>query len=340
MAIENEGDVLTFAYSGGVQVFTAPHKGVYKLECWGAQGGGDYGGKGGYSYGHALLEKGAKVYVCCGQAGASWSTATTYNGGGGTTSKYLELTEHYKPTTSGASGGGATHMATMDGTLSAIGSGNLASVLLVAGGGGGRDAPSSWDTSTQTGGTGGGASGGTSTKGSFSAAGGTQTGGYAFGQGQTGCAIYADRTGDNNYANRCAGGGGGGLYGGYARTDSGSKLYEVSYDCGFCGGGGGSGYTGGVPELAYRGETYGCGMENGLRAGNGCAQITFVKKGELPVRFDGAMLQRITMNGTEVKGLIFNGVRVFCRWMKGRWTSWLSGFTARALRGRAGTAQA
>ena len=59
MAIENEGDVLTFAYSGGVQVFTAPQKGVYKLECWGAQGGGDYGGKGGYSYGHALLEKGA-----------------------------------------------------------------------------------------------------------------------------------------------------------------------------------------------------------------------------------------------------------------------------------------
>lgn len=340
MAIENEGDVLTLDYTGGVQVFTAPKKGIYKLEVWGAQGGGDYGGKGGYSYGHALLEKGAAVYVCCGQAGKSWSTATTYNGGGGTTAKYLDLTEHYKPTTSGPSGGGATHMATMDGTLAAIGEGNLASVLLVAGGGGGRDAPVSWDTSTATGGSGGGASGGSSTKGSYTAAGGTQTGGYAFGQGQTGRAIYADYEGTNNYNNRCAGGGGGGLYGGYARTDSGSGLSGVPYDCGFCGGGGGSGYTGGVPELAYRGETYGCGTENGLRAGNGCAKITFVKKGELPVRFDGVMLQRIVMNGTEVKGLILDGVRVFCRGMKGRWTSWLSGFTARALRGRAGTARA
>ena len=311
MAIENEGDVLTLDYTGGVQVFTAPQKGIYKLEVWGAQGGGDYGGKGGYSYGHALLEKGARVYVCCGQAGAAYSTATTYNGGGGSTAKYLELTEHYKPTATGASGGGATHMAMMDGTLAAIGENNLSQVLVVAGGGGGRMKPSSWDQGTETGGTGGGETGGTSTKGSYSAAGGTQIGGYAFGQGQTGCAIYADREGTNNYAHASASGGGGGLYGGCARTDSTDKLYEVDYDCGFCGGGGGSGYTGGVPELDYRGETYACGMENGLRAGDGCAQITFVKKGELPVRFDGVMLRRIVMNGTEVKGMIFNGVRVF-----------------------------
>ena len=53
------GDILNFDYTGAVQSITLP-KGIYKLECWGAQGGYSssnsgievgMGGKGGYSAG-------------------------------------------------------------------------------------------------------------------------------------------------------------------------------------------------------------------------------------------------------------------------------------------------
>ena len=39
MAITNVGDSQSFSYTGGMQSFTAPQKGVYKLEVWGAAGG-------------------------------------------------------------------------------------------------------------------------------------------------------------------------------------------------------------------------------------------------------------------------------------------------------------
>ena len=38
MAITNVGDSQSFSYTGGMQSFTAPQKGVYKLEVWGAAG--------------------------------------------------------------------------------------------------------------------------------------------------------------------------------------------------------------------------------------------------------------------------------------------------------------
>ena len=39
MAIANVGDSQNFSYTGGMQSFAAPQKGVYKLEVWGAAGG-------------------------------------------------------------------------------------------------------------------------------------------------------------------------------------------------------------------------------------------------------------------------------------------------------------
>ena len=156
MAITNEGDSQSFAFTGAMQSFTAPQKGIYKLEVWGAQGGNG-GGLGGYSYGHVLLEKDAVLYVCCGQAGAI-STATTYNGGGGGRSKYFSFTDHYKPTRTGGSGGGATHIATRSGTLAELGS--TSGLLIAAGGGGGAADGDGLGSSYGTGGTGGGESGG------------------------------------------------------------------------------------------------------------------------------------------------------------------------------------
>ena len=335
MAITNEGDSQSYAYTGGMQSFTAPQKGIYKLEVYGAQGGGGSGGLGGYSYGHVLLEKGAVLYICCGQEGVEASTATTYNGGGGGKSQYFDLTPNYKPTRTGSSGGGATHIATRSGTLAALGS---TSGLLIAAGGGGGAAAGDGLTSGGfgSGGTGGGTSGGSGIGSSgWTTAGGTQTSGYAFGQGATGINAWADYDGNANYACNAAGGGGGGLYGGTVSPSV--NNHEPSSKSG---GGGGSGYIGGVPSLTYFGTTYGSGTSNGKRSGGGYAVITFVKKGELPVTFNGTTLQRIIFNGVEVGSLIYNGTKLFMERMKRRVCGWLSDLKGQESSGRAGTAAA
>lgn len=330
MAITNEGDSQSYAYTGGMQSFTAPQKGIYKLEVWGAQGGNG-GGLGGYSYGHVLLEKDAVLYVCCGQAGATTS-ATMYNGGGGGMSKYFDFTPNYKPTTTGGSGGGATHIATRSGTLAELGS--TSGLLIVAGGGGGAAGGNGLGNSYGIGGTGGGESGGAGVGfASWTSSGGTQTSGYAFGQGQTAITAWGDW--DNTYESNAAGGGGGGLYGGSAQTVTGNHRDSAS-----CGGGGGSGYIGGVPTLTYFGATYANGMLSGQRSGSGYAVITFVKKGELPVVFNGTTLQKIIFNGVEIESLIVNGVKLFCERMKRRVCGWLSGLRGQGSSGRAGTAAA
>lgn len=102
----------TYEYVGNAEEFIAPHKGIYQLEVWGAQGGNHdeiyYGGHGGYSYGKILLEAGQKLYVVVGEQGTGQCVATScpggYNGGGNSgvsTSDALNFT---------ASGGGASHI--------------------------------------------------------------------------------------------------------------------------------------------------------------------------------------------------------------------------------------
>lgn len=55
----------------GVQTFVAGCKGKYKIELWGADGGGisDNGGKGAYTSGIINLEKDTKLYIYVGEAG-------------------------------------------------------------------------------------------------------------------------------------------------------------------------------------------------------------------------------------------------------------------------------
>ena len=115
-----------FSYTGGVQSFTVPATGTYKLEVWGAQGGygaaayHSRGGYGGYSYGNISLTKGQQLFVVVGGQGNSGG----YNGGGAS----------YKFT----NGGGATHIAktTNRGELKNYAS-YKSEILIVAGGGGG-----------------------------------------------------------------------------------------------------------------------------------------------------------------------------------------------------------
>ena len=119
------GHVFEFDYTGSSQEFDVPCNGTYKLETWGAQGGGNetyIGGYGAYATGNANFKKDDKLFVVVGQGG-SWSTTdyevlpATYNGGGVAN---VQWSSNNVPEWHG-SGGGATHIAIVSGTLASIG---------------------------------------------------------------------------------------------------------------------------------------------------------------------------------------------------------------------------
>ena len=239
-----------YTYTGRVESFTAPVSGEYKMECWGAQGGYTvhnnlygYGGKGGYAVGNFLISINQVVFVVVGGKGGDTTNYNqTGNGGfnGGGTSNGDGATEW-------SGGGGATHIATINGVLSSLSS-NKDKVFLVAGGGGGGGYHYVYSESRpHSGGSGGGAQGGNgdsqANDGGF---GGTQTNGYAFGKGQDG-----KNSGHGS-------GGGGGYYGGYSGYTHGSAA------------GGGSGYLS-SSIISGTGS-----MTNGVREGNGEAVLTWI----------------------------------------------------------------
>ena len=178
--------------------------GKYKLEAWGASGGGRNPGKGGYSAGTVTFANETTVYIVAGQS------AGTYNGGGIGCHGY---------------GGGATHFATANGELAAL-SNNKNSVLLVAGGGAGGSsgAGGAGGGANQSGTTGG---NGCGTKGEGATVSGP---GNAYFSGSFG------KGGSNSGWNTC--GGGGGLYGGGGSYESYSRNDDDD-----AGAGGGSGFA-------------------------------------------------------------------------------------------------
>lgn len=216
------GDILNYAYTGAVQSVILP-KGIYKLECWGAQGGyrssATYGGKGGYSVGTLTLEEETELFVYVGGSGNTGKTAGGFNGGG--------LRNTYN------GGGGATDIR--------IGQDNLLARVIVAGGGGSDGA------TNKTGMYGGGEAGGNTTEnygtGGF---GGTQNGVYGSSwqtttrptstTSQSGAYAGFGFGGNGIYRSSGYGGaGGGGWYGG-------SGSYPDSSGDDDRGGAGGSGY--------------------------------------------------------------------------------------------------
>ena len=270
----------TYSYTGGVQTFVVPKTGKYRLEVWGASGGSlietgtsildNYqGGKGGYSKGEITLTKDTELYIVVGQAGSGTfdtgkSFSNTYNGGGGVVGN--TSVNHIT-----ASGGGATHIAVTTNRGELKNYENYKSeILIVAGGGGGaRDqanhvAAARWGN----GGAGGGLEGigASSSNGSLTtfttitSFAGTQSSGYAFGQGERGSVQS---------------GGGGGYYGGYSGNTNGGTYYPGS-------GSGGSGYlssrltnaksiAGNLEVPTHNGKGTMIGNE-----GNGYAKITFI----------------------------------------------------------------
>lgn len=197
------GKTYTYDYSGSVKSVTLP-AGKYKLEAWGASGGGRNPGKGGYSAGTVTFANETTVYIVAGQS------AGTYNGGGIGCHGY---------------GGGATHFATANGELAAL-SNNKNSVLLVAGGGAGGSsgAGGAGGGANQSGTTGG---NGCGTKGEGATVSGP---GNAYFSGSFG------KGGSNSGWNTC--GGGGGLYGGGGSYESYSRNDDDD-----AGAGGGSGFA-------------------------------------------------------------------------------------------------
>ncbi|MDR0910481.1 MAG: hypothetical protein LBM77_12035 [Spirochaetaceae bacterium] len=218
-----------------------PKTGKYKLEVWGAQGGGNTaaaylpGGPGGYSRGTVSLNQGERLYVYVGQFGGNTlSTSGGFNGGG-------DSKTHAYP------GGGGTDI-----RLVQTDTYTAAKRLIVAGGGGGG---SHFGTVSGTspygygGGTEGGSGGSTFYQLSITmtqATGGTQDSGgegsiasdNMYGTGGAG-SFGLGGNGDNinhepETSNIFGGGGGGGWYGGGGGS---AGNYIVA------GGGGGSGYV-------------------------------------------------------------------------------------------------
>lgn len=204
---------------------TSPETGTYKMEVWGATGGGisnsaGTGAYGGYSYGNAALTKDQTIFICVGGSGSYTGESGERNSGGyngGGKGGWNPGRDYGQ----GFGGGGATHIAKVTGTLASIGlTSALNNVYVVAGGGGGSDdIPDGFDND-YFGGVGGGTTGGNASDGSGSGGASSTSYTYTFGKGAD-CAAE----GDND-----TGGGGGGWYGGL-------NLDRAQ------GGGGGSGYT-------------------------------------------------------------------------------------------------
>lgn len=273
------GEKVDFAYTGGIQEFVAPEKGLYLLEAWGARGGYGYdtpmAGQGGYSKGYVVLDKNERIYIVVGNVGANIAgngqsnraAAGGFNGGG---NGYGGRSGDY-----GGGGGGATHFARSGDLLANT---PLEDVFIIAGGGGGGYRNSgTW----LYGGHGGGltSTGGLMYDAKNRLAAATQTSGYAYGQG----GIDGQKYG--------GGGGGGGLYGGVGSV--------------YCAGSGGSGYIDGAKALTYKGVEYVPETTTGGNGAAGKASITYIAKGFREIYFHGILLDAIIVNGVELDDIRF-----------------------------------
>ena len=268
-----------FNYTGNEQTLVMPYTGYYKLEVWGAQGGGGEvvsgggytktagrGGYGAYAVGLSRLTKNSNLYInvggqgkMCNLTGAACPGSGGYNGGGYAWSNTLA---NGGQETSG--GGGATHVATVSGLLSNLESSKQSILIISAGGGGGGEVTRDSVIAQGIGGDGGGAFGvhgfdntpvatwGAGRGGAYCGLGASQTAGNGNGHGVNSSSInysvwlgYFGHGGEYPSAIECCGnsGGGAGWYGGGASLR------------GHGGAGGGSSYIGSSDLVSGAGTT-------------------------------------------------------------------------------------
>ena len=290
-----KGYVWNFDYTGGEQEFTTPCSGEYKLETWGAQGGGyvAIGGYGGYSIGNIILKSNAKLFVNVGESGKSSSTedlSSTYNGGG---------SSHFQGGIQDAryfsSGGGATHIATISGVLTKLEK-EKNNILIISGGGGGAYYYANREV--ENGGSSGGyigVNGSQTTKGwgSFGYGGSQTEGGYSICDDTT---CSANSWGRRKYSIGGFGYGGGNSSGNpFPSSGGGSGYYGGGGSTHVQSAGGGSGYIGNTTLYNKSMYCYNCEesteestktisttctsetpTENCSKQGNGYARITYL----------------------------------------------------------------
>ena len=206
-----------FTYANNNMYNVTLEPGNYKLEVWGASGGGsnnsynyDYGGPGGYSVGTISITEPTQLFVVVGGQGTKGTSSGTYAGGynGGGSGNYYS-----------GGGGGATHIGLKTGLLTTYSSDYQTKLIMVAGAGGGAQAYGG-SQNQSVGGAGGGTSG---------IAGGTNSNwgyqSYSSGPGtQSTYGTNSNTTGWNgsncgfgrgmDYYSNYIGGGGAGFYGG------------------------------------------------------------------------------------------------------------------------------
>ena len=193
-------------------------EGKYLIECWGAQGGGENGGKGAYVCGELTIDKTCTLYA---YIGSTTSNSTGGYNGGGSGSLY--------------GGGGSTDIRLINGDYNNLQS--LASRIMVAAGGGG----SGGDASTKYPGGYGGALIGEDGTGDDRGYGGTQVSGGKIATG--GCLVDTNAAkgsfgigGSGGWCNESLGEGGAGYYGGSSgggKNNNGSAGGGSSYVSGY-----------------------------------------------------------------------------------------------------------
>lgn len=238
-------------YTGTEEEYVITASGDYKLEVWGAQGGTTTsnqstiasGGYGGYSKGEIALSEGDKLYINVGGQGENVSSGRVYTSNGGYNGGGNGYTSRTSNGTAGASGGGATSIATKTGLLYELND-DINSIIMVAGGGGGSHSDTDGNGYDSAGGHGGGYIGhyaiqidgscsNSCTKYNYPSGGTQENGGLGvtdWMNGSTSSTSYVGQFGLGaiGSSNGAYGGGGGGFYGGA------SGYYN--------GGAGGSGY--------------------------------------------------------------------------------------------------
>ncbi len=98
-----------YDFTGNYQTFIAPVTGYYKIELWGASGGGTSSGKGAYTKGEIILNQGTTLYLYVGESGETTQHVVFNNGYKSKLASYNGIVGYMY------SGGGATDVRTTSG---------------------------------------------------------------------------------------------------------------------------------------------------------------------------------------------------------------------------------
>lgn len=227
----------------GIQNFTIPISGDYRIEAYGAQGYGTFGGRGAVMIGDFNLSAGTVLKIIAGQTATlnNTSYSNQFGGGGGSFVTYANNTPLII-----AGGGGGSHASSFvsnaDGTTSTSGNDGINGTTNAAGGTGGQGGSSAANLADGGGGL-------------LGDGAGTYAGGLAFVNGATGGGYrgiggFGGGAGTGSFNDtRC--GGGGGYSGGGGSHQSGSAGAPV--------GGGGGSYNNGANQQNTSGANLGDG---------------------------------------------------------------------------------